>query len=431
MSVLWSQIPLWAVSSEAQTGPFGSQLHSSEYIENGIPLINPSNILGGKIVPNQAVTVDEYTARRLSRHRLTPGDLLFARRGELGRAAVVTQEAAGWLCGTGSLRVRVRPGTLDAGFTAYVLQSAATRSYFELVAVGTTMDNLNTAIVMGLPVPLPPKQDQLRIAAFLDAQAARIDSLIAKKRHMIELLLARRASVAIYAVSGRIQGELGLESSSLPWLEERPCHWREVLLRLVARLGSGHTPSREHPEWWNDCTIPWITTGEVYRLRSDRVEYIDSTREMISELGLANSSAELHPADTVVLCRTASAGYSGIMKTSMATSQDFATWTCGPLLRPRFLLLCLRAMRQDLLGRLAMGSTHQTIYMPDIRSIRIPLPPVNEQDEIVDAAWSRFGAVDQLVTATERQIGLLQERRRALITAAVTGEMEIPEGVAG
>jgi type I restriction enzyme S subunit len=226
-------------------------------------------------------------------------------------------------------------------------------------------------------------------------------------------------------------GDASLTSSSLPWLEKRPSHWKEVLLRLVARLGSGHTPSRDHPEWWVDCTIPWITTGEVYRLRSDRVEYIESTREMISEVGLANSSAELHPAGTVVLCRTAaSAGYSGIMKTSMATSQDFATWTCGPLFRPRFLLLCLRAMRQDLLGRLAMGSTHQTIYMPDIHSIRIPLPPLSEQDEIVEAAWSRFRQVDRLVTDVERQVELLQEHRQALITAAVTGELQIPERVA-
>ena len=107
-------------------------------------------------------------------------------------------------------------------------------------------------------------------------------------------------------------------------------------------------------------------------MRSDRIEVIKETRERVSELGVANSSAEIHPAGTVVLCRTASAGYSAIMGTNMATSQDFATWTCDPLLRPRFLLLCLRVMRQDLLGRLAMGSTHKTIYMPDIEALRIP-----------------------------------------------------------
>ena len=85
-------------------------------------------------------------------------------------------------------------------------------------------------------------------------------------------------------------------------------------------------------------------------MRSDNIEYVLETREKISEVGMANSSATLHAAGTVVLCRTASAGYSAIMGADMATSQDFATWTCGPLLRPRFLLLCLRAMRKDLLA---------------------------------------------------------------------------------
>src|SRR5262249_9489467 len=144
-----------------------------------------------------------------------------------------------------------------------------------------------------------------------------------------------------------------------------------------------------HPEWWIDPTIPWITTGEVAQMRSDGIEYIESTRERISELGMANSAATLHPAGTVVLCRTASAGYSAIMGRDMATSQDFATWTCGPLIRPRFLLLCLRAMRQDLLERLAMGSTHKTIYMPEIESMKVPVPPVEEQDRLVEAAWSQ------------------------------------------
>lgn len=162
-------------------------------------------------------------------------------------------------------------------------------------------------------------------------------------------------------------------------------------------------------------------------MRSDKIEYIRETCERISELGLANSSAELHPAGTVVLCRTASAGYSAIMGRDMATSQDFATWTCGSLLSPRFLLLCLRAMRQDLLGRLAMGSTHKTIYMPDIESIMVPLPPISEQEEIVAATYDEHGTLDACTDQLGTQLELLRERRLALITAAVTGQLDIPD----
>lgn len=242
---------------------------------------------------------------------------------------------------------------------------------------------------------------------------------------MIELLVSQRAAVTFAGVRGTLEEAGGRRASGVPWLDTVPGHWREAKLTLLASLGSGHTPSRSRPEWWTDCTVPWVTTGEVAQMRTDQIEYLTETREMISELGMANSSAVLHPAGTVVLCRTASAGYSAIMGTDMAVSQDFATWTCGPELRPRFLLLCLRAMRRDLLERLATGSTHKTIYMPDIESIRVPVPPIEEQDQIVDEVWERLGRIDALTAALTRQIELLRERRAALITAAVSGELAV------
>ena len=278
-----------------------------------------------------------------------------------------------------------------------------------------------------IKVRLPPFAEQRAIAVFLDTETARIDALITKKRRLIELLDERYHDVVRHGVSGLLTGVERRVPSSVPWMADRPDSWDEAMLKLVADLGTGHTPSREHPEWWVDCTIPWVTTGEVSQMRSDRLETLTTTRERISALGLANSSAVLHPAHTVVLCRTAaSAGYSAIMGVDMATSQDIVTWTCGLLLRPRFLLLCLRAMRGDLLGRLAMGSTHKTIYMPDVESIRVPLPPVEEQDRIVEAVWSRLRVVGGTVDRLHRQIELLVEHRQALITAAVTGELEIP-----
>ncbi|MCL4294053.1 MAG: restriction endonuclease subunit S, partial [Acidimicrobiia bacterium] len=264
-------------------------------------------------------------------------------------------------------------------------------------------------------------------ADFLDAETARIDALITKKRALSDRLLERRNALTLDGVAGTLTSPAeGRASTGLPWLPSYPEGWQTTKLTLIARLGSGHTPSRDHPEWWEDCTIPWVTTGEVAQMRGDRIEYIATTREKISELGMAHSSATLHPAGTVVLSRTASAGFSAIMGTDMATSQDFATWTCGPLLDSRFLLLCLRAMRSDLLGRLTQGSTHQTIYMPDIEAIRIPLPPLDEQHRIVEATWASLGPIDRAVDVLEKQIALLRERRQALITAAVTGEIAVP-----
>jgi type I restriction enzyme S subunit len=174
-----------------------------------------------------------------------------------------------------------------------------------------------------------------------------------------------------------------------------------------------------------DCDIPWITTGEVAALRDDNVEEITETREKLSRLGIENSSAEIHPAGTVVLSRTASAGYSGVMASDMCTSQDFVTWTCTPRLSPYWLLWCLRAMRSDLLGRLAMGSTFKTIYVPDIQTLRIPLPSLVEQHDGVAEIRRAVETAKRRTALIDRGTALLEERKQSLITAAVTGQFDV------
>ncbi|MET7809616.1 restriction endonuclease subunit S [Streptomyces sp. NPDC005395] len=181
----------------------------------------------------------------------------------------------------------------------------------------------------------------------------------------------------------------------------------------MARLGSGHTPSRSKPEYWENCTVPWITLADVWQLRDGRTNVITETKEMVSPLGLANSAAVKHPAGTVILSRTASVGFSAIMGRDMATSQDFATWTCGPKLDSRYLLHALRGMAPDL-KRVATGSTHKTIYMPDIEQLRVPLPPLGEQRRIADFLDGETARIDRLASLYSQLISRLAEREHAV-----------------
>lgn len=345
---------------------------------------------------------------------LRPGDVLVTEgAGSLtavGASAVWNGEVTGAVCFQNTL-LRLRPtGDTNARFLAWWARHAYTSGLFASVASGANIFHLSAERVRSLPTLRPPPRAQHEIADFLDAETVRIDSLMEKKRRMIALLGERRSAITADGVSDP--------------------GWPLVKLTLVARLGSGHTPSRDRPEWWENAATPWVTTGDVAEMRLDRIEYIHATKLAISELGLANSAAELHPAGTVVLSRTASVGFSAIMARPMATSQDFATWTCGPKLDPRFLLLCLRAMRPELLGRLAMGSTHKTIYMPDIEGIRVPLPPREVQAQVVDNVWGRLRPIDAVLDAIHRQIDLLREHRQALITAAVMGQLDVAKAAA-
>lgn len=207
--------------------------------------------------------------------------------------------------------------------------------------------------------------------------------------------------------------------SSVTWLGAVPSHWDVKRTKFVATLQSGHTPSRQKPEYWKDCTIPWFGLADVWQIRDGKVEYVHVTEEKISEIGLANSAARLLPKETVILSRTASVGFSAILGVSMATTQDFANWICGPSIRPEYLLFVFRSMDQEF-RRLTMGSTHQTIYMPDVAGFSTVVPPVPEQEKIVAYIRSETAKIDALLEQKQRLINLLREKRTALITRAVT-----------
>jgi len=280
-----------------------------------------------------------------------------------------------------------------------------------------------------MPVITPSLNEQLIIAAFLDRETARIDALIAKKERLIALLEEKRAALITQAVAKGLNPNVPMKDSGIEWLGEIPAHWETKRLKFVARLESGHTPSRSAPEYWVNCTIPWVSLADVGKLRDQTVDVINETSEKISELGMANSAARLLPAGTVILSRTASVGFSSILGCPMATTQDFANWVCSSSLSPRYLLYCFRAMQGEF-KRLTMGSTHQTIYMPDIAKFAVPVPPLAEQQAICQHISNHCTSVDSLVGKIRGVNERLKERRAALITAAVTGQIDVRGEVA-
>jgi type I restriction enzyme S subunit len=377
-------------------------------------------------------TVRSLDPARRQPRELHCGDLLIEKSGggdkqPVGRVVLVDRDPdTPTVCSNFIARLRPRPG-FDPRYLSYLHRGIYSSGRIKLAIKQTTgIQNLDLEHYLAATVSIPSLDEQRRTADFLDDEVGRLDSLAQCTRRLLVLLNAKRAAVARAAVSGELSdGGKPRGQSGLTWLPTLPSHWRVAKLSLVARLGTGHTPSRSEGRYWEtERDIPWLTTSDIERFRDDRFEVLTETTESISELGLENSSAVLHPAGTVALSRTASIGFSVIMGRDMATSQDFVTWTCSSLVEPRFLLFCLRAMREDLLGRLAMGSTHQTIYMPDVQGLRIPLPQIDQQRRAVDLAQEKMHKIDDLSALVRRQLPLLNERRKALITEAVTGQLD-------
>lgn len=168
-----------------QTGPFGSQLHESDYSVDGIPVVMPTDIVNGRISTFRIARVSESHVDRLKRHQLSPGDIVYGRRGDIGRQALVNEGNSGWLCGTGCLKISLGNGPLSHAFLHRYLSTSSVVGWIEGQAVGATMPNLNTGILERVPVCYPEEKTiQEKIAAILSAY----DDLIANNQRRIALL---------------------------------------------------------------------------------------------------------------------------------------------------------------------------------------------------------------------------------------------------
>jgi type I restriction enzyme S subunit len=175
----WVAVDLTEYALDVCTGPFGSALHQSDYTVGGIPLVNPSHMINDRIAPDERVSVPADVAGRLGSYRLEAGDIVMARRGEVGRAALVEPHQGGWLCGTGSFYLRFAP-EINRYFFLLMLRSSRIRSYLVGKAVGTTMVNLNHNILKKARLEIPPLAEQHRIVAKVDELMALCEQLEAQ-----------------------------------------------------------------------------------------------------------------------------------------------------------------------------------------------------------------------------------------------------------
>ena len=161
-------------NGKIQTGPFGSQLHASDYVEVGIPCIMPANMLNNRVNLNGIAKISREDADRLSQHLVRAGDIVYSRRGDVTQKAYIGENESGYFCGTGCLLIR--PGEkLDSEFLTYYLSTPKSQSWIIKQAVGATMPNLNTAILASVPLSIPPKPVQQKIAETLSSIDAKIE----------------------------------------------------------------------------------------------------------------------------------------------------------------------------------------------------------------------------------------------------------------
>jgi type I restriction enzyme S subunit len=277
---------------------------------------------------------------------------------------------------------------------------------------------LSKAILEAVPIDLPPINEQQRISNILDTldtaireTEALIDKLKSIRQGLLHDLLTRGVDANGQLRSTQSEAPHLYKESPLGWI---PRDWEVLRLDTVATRGSGHTPSKGVASYWNGG-VKWVSLADSHRL--DQI-YIHETDKEISELGIANSSAVLHPKGTVILSRDAGIGKSAILGCDMAVSQHFMTWLCGERLNNLFLYFYLQREKPRF-EAISIGSTIKTIGLPFFRSYEIAVPPRQEQDQTATILLK----VEQDLSAHEAELGKLRQQKIGLMDDLLTGRV--------
>ena len=366
----WKEYKLGEIAN-VQTGPFGSQLHQSDYVDVGIPSIMPVNI-GDRmnISTEKIVYITEEDAMRLSRYRVQVGDIVYSRRGDVEKCAYINESEVGWLCGTGCLRIRMNSSHVDSKFVAYYLSTDEMKSWLSNNAVGTTMPNLNSSILQQVPLTLPPLDEQKRIASILSSLDDKID-------------LLNRENATLEAMAETLFRQWFIEEAKEDWEEGKLGDLIEV------KYGKDHKKLK-------DGNIPVFGSGGIMR-------YADTA---------------LYDKESVLIPRK------GSLNNVMYINEPF--WTVDTMFytemrRPNIAKFIYHFMKGQDLANMNVGSAVPSMTTEVLNNIPIDIPPQN----VFDKYENSVGVLYYKKEYNNKQIQTLIHTRDGLLPKLMSNEISI------
>lgn len=360
---------------------------------------------------------------------LIEGDLVVTKSSgsslHIGKTTLVTADIAKQGCCYGNFMQRLR---VNSSFTPklawYVMNNELARAQLDLLSNSTTgLANLNGTLIGEILLPVSTVAEQTQIARFLDHETARIDALIEEQQRLIELLKEKRQAVISHAVTKGLDPTVPMKDSGVEWLGKVPAHWDVSPLKYLVNFRSGGTPSKENLDYW-DGDIPWASAKDL------KQEVLADTIDHITEFAIESGAASLVPVGSIlivvrgmILARIFPVTEALV---PMAINQDLKAVIPSERICGKYLAVLLRGSSLESLSRLdEAGHGTKALRMENWSSMELPVPPVKEQISILGALERETAQLDSLIEDAEHSIELLVERRSALISAAVTGKIDV------
>lgn len=402
----WRRVALSEVAEISRGVSWRAQNEAAENAEGALPVLGIRNVQA-KLELGDLTWLTGLGPAAIASSTVQRGDILMV--GSNGNPArignSVQVDAPGrFLFASLLFGLRPRDEVVDRDFLFNIIESSEIQEAISETVQGTTgLSNLKISVLRDIAVMLPPLAEQGRIVEVLRS---------------IRETAMHNERCALDAASLR-SALLSEHFHRADWEPNRPlpAGWTVALLDDVAKRGSGHTPNKKVPSYWGGG-ISWVSLQDTKRL--DKV-YIHETAESITAEGIANSSAVLHPAGTVVISRDATVGRSAITTSEMAVSQHFIAYLCGPKVHPLYLYYWFQRMK-SVFERIGAGSTIKTIGLPFFKGLRIALPPIAQQIEIANQMLGVDCAIDSERFTTDRTRSL----KTGVASDLLAGRVRVP-----
>lgn len=382
-----------------KTGPFGTQLKASEYIDSGTPVLNVRNLGYATINTDKLEQVSDETLERLAAHKLLTGDIVFGRKGAVERHAYISEAENGWMQGSDCIRLRVVSDRINPRYLSYYFLTAKHKAFMvSMCSHGTTMASLNQKIIEKIVVPLPSRDVQDRVVSILLS----LDKKVWENQKINENL--EQQAQAFFQ-------ELFVDNADPEWA-----------IGTISDLGAvvgGSTPSKAKPEYYTETGIAWITPKD---LSVNKSKFISHGENDITELGLKNSSATIMPEGTVLFSSRAPIGYIAVAAGEVTTNQGFKSIVPKPEIGTAFVYYFLKHNLPIIEG-MASGSTFKEVSGSTMKGVPAVIPDTDTIARFNDFCSPIFAQQRIL----EKQNQSLAALRDNLLPKLMSGEIEVSD----
>ena len=399
--------------------------------DEGIPCVNYGEVhskYGFEVDPKKHLLkcVSENYLKTSENALLNNGDFVFADTSEdLKGSGNFTHLVGDEQIFAGYHTVIARPHNANASrFYAYLFESKEFRSQIHLAVKGVKVFSITQAMLRSANAWLPSTDEQVKIANFLDHETAKIDSLIEKQQQLIQLLKEKRQAVISHTVTKGLNPNVPMKDSGVEWIGKVPEHWELVPLKYLCTFSGGGTPSKDNLNYWTDGDIPWVSPKDM------KTFWIKETQDYITEKAIKESSTNMvEPNSLLMVVRSGILQRTipiAINKVPVTMNQDMKALKFGNRVLVEYIADLIHGNTSELLLEWSKeGATVESIEHEYLANSIVPVPPIEEQQSITTLVAKKMGVYRELTCKAESQIFLLQERRTALISAAVTGKIDV------